>query len=292
MQWLGIDSLYCLHTIARIANITQPFPEIQRWQLRAISGEELVTAVYYPRKWTYGQSHISKACWPSIYFLERHSIHCSSASVAKLRHSIQVGKTCCHLSLSLFTSLFLQSTLTCLPPSSHVLSVSLQCSSSSLSPSPVVSRFLQSLALQGWLTGRLAGWFSNMCWGDDDSCSVYGTGRIHCESTLSVNYHRAINRAEKEPLDDAHPFLELTKLSLVFLCLGWMWYLCFGWYEYCYGSLIGYLWAFGIFGVSLTTTASTCIGTSLPLLFFFAHFGTSTFLLLYICFEQSCVVPI
>ena len=32
-----------------------------------------------------------------------------------------------------------------------------------------------------------------------DSCSVYGTGRIHCESTLSVNYHRAINRAEKEP---------------------------------------------------------------------------------------------
>lgn len=35
-----------------------------------------------------------------------------------------------------------------------------------------------------------------------DSCSVYGTGRIHCESSLSVNYHRAINRAEKEPLDD------------------------------------------------------------------------------------------
>ncbi|CAJ1054860.1 Hypothetical predicted protein [Xyrichtys novacula] len=39
-------------------------------------------------------------------------------------------------------------------------------------------------------------------WGDNDSCSVYGTGRIHCESSLSVNYHRAINRAEKEPLDD------------------------------------------------------------------------------------------
>lgn len=115
--------------IARIANITQPFPEIQRWQLRAISGEELVVAVYYPRKWTYGQSHISKACWPSIYFLERHSIHCSSASLAKLRHSIQVGKQrvleCCHLSLTLFTSLFLQSTLTCLPPSLLTFSLSL-----------------------------------------------------------------------------------------------------------------------------------------------------------------------
>lgn len=39
------------------------------------------------------------------------------------------------------------------------------------------------------------------------SCSVYGTGRIHCHSKLSVNYHRAINRAEKEPLDeDARPW--------------------------------------------------------------------------------------
>lgn len=36
-------------------------------------------------------------------------------------------------------------------------------------------------------------------WGEHYSCSVYGTGRIHCENTLSVNYHRAINRAEKEP---------------------------------------------------------------------------------------------
>lgn len=32
-----------------------------------------------------------------------------------------------------------------------------------------------------------------------DSCSVYGTGRIHCKHTLSVNYQRAINRVENEP---------------------------------------------------------------------------------------------
>lgn len=31
------------------------------------------------------------------------------------------------------------------------------------------------------------------------SCSVYGTGRIHCATPRSVNYHRAINRAEKDP---------------------------------------------------------------------------------------------
>lgn len=41
---------------------------------------------------------------------------------------------------------------------------------------------------------------------DNDSCSVYGTGRIHCESSTSVNYHRAINRAEKEPLDNGRPW--------------------------------------------------------------------------------------
>lgn len=32
-----------------------------------------------------------------------------------------------------------------------------------------------------------------------DSCSVYGTGRIHCEQSQSVNYRRAINRAETDP---------------------------------------------------------------------------------------------
>lgn len=42
-------------------------------------------------------------------------------------------------------------------------------------------------------------------WGETHSCPVYGTGRIHCEKTLSVNYHRAINRAEKDP-QDRHPF--------------------------------------------------------------------------------------
>lgn len=31
------------------------------------------------------------------------------------------------------------------------------------------------------------------------SCSVYGTGRIHCEQSRSVNYRRAINRAETDP---------------------------------------------------------------------------------------------
>lgn len=31
---------------------------------------------------------------------------------------------------------------------------------------------------------------------------------------------------------------------------------------------------------------------SIALILFFAHFGTSTFLLLYIHFEQLCVVPI
>lgn len=35
--------------------------------------------------------------------------------------------------------------------------------------------------------------------GECDSCSVYGTGRIHCEQSQSVNYRRAINRAETEP---------------------------------------------------------------------------------------------
>lgn len=45
-----------------------------------------------------------------------------------------------------------------------------------------------------------------LIWGvkNIDSCSVYGTGRIHCHNKISVNYHRAINRAEKEPLDDAN----------------------------------------------------------------------------------------
>lgn len=37
------------------------------------------------------------------------------------------------------------------------------------------------------------------------SCSVYGTGRIHCATPRSVNYHRAINRAEKGPRAPAGP---------------------------------------------------------------------------------------
>lgn len=65
------------------------------------------------------------------------------------------------------------------------------------------------------------------------SCSVYGTGRIHCATPRSVNYHRAINRAEKDPraLRGRH------RRRL-------------------------------------------------------ARFGTSTFLLLSVAFEQLCVVPI
>lgn len=35
--------------------------------------------------------------------------------------------------------------------------------------------------------------------GECDSCPVYGTGRIHCEQSRSVNYRRAINRAETDP---------------------------------------------------------------------------------------------
>lgn len=40
--------------------------------------------------------------------------------------------------------------------------------------------------------------------GDCDSCSVYGTGRIHCEQSRSVNYRRAINRAETDPRASEH----------------------------------------------------------------------------------------
>ncbi len=74
---------------------------------------------------------------------------------------------------------------------------------------------------------------------------MYGTGRIHCHSTLSVNYHRAINRVETEP----H-------------CLYVRVHICF----------------------------NRKPAVKFPI--FFAHFGTSTFLLCFSLFEQSCVVPI
>lgn len=48
---------------------------------------------------------------------------------------------------------------------------------------------------------------------EPDSCSVYGTGRIHCEQSRSVNYRRAINRAETDPrvgLDGGDPRGALT----------------------------------------------------------------------------------
>lgn len=65
--------------------------------------------------------------------------------------------------------------------------------------------FFSFLFFSYWLY-RWTGWqiyiLHVVHWCNADSCSVYGTGRIHCEGTLSVNYHRAINRAEKEPLDD------------------------------------------------------------------------------------------
>lgn len=67
---------------------------------------------------------------------------------------------------------------------------------------------------------RLTGWPG--CRGDYDSCSVYGTGRIHCHSKISVNYHRAINRAEKEPLDDARAQRLIVSLLLC-LWVGWVW---------------------------------------------------------------------
>lgn len=118
-------------------------------------------------------------------------------------------------------------------------------------------------------------------WRDNDSCSVYGTGRIHCESSLSVNYHRAINRAEKEPLGNGRP----RRLPLLSSARG------------CGGRDATDLPQLRELQLS-PGASSTRSADAVPqrvaaqTLLFFAHFGTSTFLLLYIYFEQLCVVPI
>lgn len=80
-----------------------------------------------------------------------------------------------------------------------------------------------------------------------------------------MNYHRAINRAEKEPLGNGRPWW-LTLLSSARGCGG------------------GDVTTLPQLLVSVAAMAQT--------LLFFAHFGTSTFLLLYVYFEQLCVVPI
>lgn len=51
--------------------------------------------------------------------------------------------------------------------------------------------------------------------GERDSCSVYGTGRIHCEQSRSVNYRRAINRAETDPrVSQEHLTLSSPQMGL------------------------------------------------------------------------------
>ena len=121
---------------------------------------------------------------------------------------------------------------------------------------------------------------------------MYGTGRIHCESSLSVNYHRAINRAEKEPLDDddARP-LQLTSFTVLSCACGW------GECDITTLALLRGLCCDILLGAStslhpcVSMASAACIWIREPVLFF-AHFGTSTFLLLYKYFEQLCVVPI
>lgn len=51
---------------------------------------------------------------------------------------------------------------------------------------------------EGGFQERAAG-LCRVCRLESDSWSVYGTGRIHCEQSRSVNYRRAIHRAETEP---------------------------------------------------------------------------------------------
>lgn len=104
--------------------------------------------------------------------------------------------------------------------------------------------------------------------GERDSCSVYGTGRIHCEQSRSVNYRRAINRAETDP--------RVSQEQL-------------GPSSPAVGLDVGKGWLVGVQGCRELlqrfpggSTTTICL----------ADFGTSTFLLVSLRSEQSCAVPI
>lgn len=99
--------------------------------------------------------------------------------------------------------------------------------------------------------------------GEHDSCSVYGTGRIHCEQSRSVNYRRAINRAETEPRvpPSAPPLLPGCR---------------------------SVSWGAGVQRPPRPLCPQRARSGAICL----ADFGTSTFLLVSLRSEQSCAVPI
>lgn len=103
-----------------------------------------------------------------------------------------------------------------------------------------------------------------------DSCSVYGTGRIHCERSRSVNYRRAINRAETDLRGS-------QEHSSPPLAPWWAWTSEMG----CFGGA-------GVQGYPLRYVPRG--PATLPICL--ADFGTSTFLLVSLRSEQSCAVPI
>lgn len=88
---------------------------------------------------------------------------------------------------------------------------------------------------------------------------MYGTGRIHCGQSRSVNYRRAINRAETDPrASPERPTPLALKRGLDIGC-----------------------WGTGALRPPWQSPA-ICL----------ADFGTSTFLLVSLRSEQSCAVPI
>lgn len=97
--------------------------------------------------------------------------------------------------------------------------------------------------------------------GECDSCPVYGTGRIHCEQSQSVNYRRAINRAETDPR---------VPRSSSPLCLD-----------------LAVFRGAEVQRPPLLRPQRACSSTIC-----LADFGTSTFLLVSLRSEQSCAVPI
>lgn len=105
-----------------------------------------------------------------------------------------------------------------------------------------------------------------------DSCSVYGTGRIHCEQSRSVNYRRAINRAETDPRvsreHSSPPGPRGGPRHRKWACFG----------AGKVGARGYALW----YVPSGPATLAICL----------ADFGTSTFLLVSLRSEQSCAVPI
>lgn len=101
---------------------------------------------------------------------------------------------------------------------------------------------------------------------------MYGTGRIHCEQSRSVNYRRAINRAETDPrVSREHSSPPGPRGGP-----GHRKWACFGAGKV---GAPGYaLW----YVPSGPATLAICL----------ADFGTSTFLLVSLRSEQSCAVPI